>query len=98
MGLGVDHGGHASSPNTSESAAIPAHGLRILYDLRWRYLAGQFDVPFVAFKAPRTIEGVATLGTKQILVLAQTQLHPGGGTGAVCLGSAPLLESRGHLG
>jgi DNA invertase Pin-like site-specific DNA recombinase len=78
------------------TAAIPAHGLRILYDLRWRYLDGQFDVPFVAFKAPRIIEGVATLGTKQMPVFSQTQLRPGGGTGAVCLGADPLRESRGQ--
>jgi hypothetical protein len=78
--------------------AIPAHGLRSLDDLCWRYFDGQFDVPFVAFKAPRIIEGVATLGTKQIPVFSQTQLRPGDGTGAGCLGSDPLLESRGQLG
>jgi hypothetical protein len=89
---------HVRSMELFVLAAIPAHGLRILYDLCWRYLDGPFDLPFGAFKAPRIIEGVATLGTKQIPVFSQTQLRPGGGTGAGCLGSEPLPESRGQLG
>ncbi len=78
------------------ATAIPAHGLRILYDLYRRCLDRQFDAPFVAFDVPGSIEGVATLGTKQIPVCAHTQLRPGGGTGAVCSGSDLPFEARGQ--
>jgi len=41
-------------------------------------LNGLFDVPFVAFEAPRLIEGATTLGLKPISALVQTQFRHGG--------------------
>jgi hypothetical protein len=38
-------------------SAIPAHGLRILYNLCRRCLDGQYAASFVAFESPHTLEG-----------------------------------------
>jgi hypothetical protein len=81
--------------------AIPAHGLRSLYDVCQRCLDGQLDAFFVAFEAPYAIEGAPPWARPADSGLVWHAAVPWGWNRSGWHGSGPssrVVESRGQLG